>query len=107
MTTVKNTAELQAAIDAGTDPKTIQIAEPEAVDADKIRAEAVQSERARCKGIMDLASAGFEKEVATAIDEGASVEATGLALFKAAQDRGINLQSLQADGNGAPTATPT
>ncbi|QRL05339.1 S49 family peptidase [Vreelandella venusta] len=106
MTTVKTTAELQAAIEAGTDPKTIQIAEPEAVDTDKIRAEAAEAERARCKGIMDLASAGFEKEVATAIDEGASVEATGLALFKAAQDRGINLQTLQADGQGAPTATP-
>jgi len=106
MTTVKTTAELQAAIEAGTDPKTIQIAEPEAVDTDKIRAEATQSERERCKGIMDLASAGFEKEVATAIDEGASVEATGLALFKAAQDRGISLQAIQADGAGAPTATP-
>ncbi|UTD54930.1 S49 family peptidase [Halomonas sp. MS1] len=106
MTTVKTTAELQAAIEAGTDPKTIQIAEPEAVDTDKIRAEAAEAERARCKGIMGLASAGFEKEVATAIDEGASVEATGLALFKAAQDRGINLQTLQADGQGAPTATP-
>lgn len=106
MTTVNTTAELQAAIEAGADPKTIQIAEPEAVDTDKIRAEATQSERARCKGIMDLASAGFEKEVATAIDEGASVEATGLALFKAAQDRGINLQAMQADGQGAPSATP-
>jgi len=106
MTTVKTTAELQAAIEAGTDPKTIQIAEPEAVDTDKIRAEATQSERARCKGIMDLASAGFEKEVAAAIDEGASVEATGLALFKAAQDRGINLQAIQSDGAGAPTAAP-
>lgn len=106
MTTVKTTAELQAAIEAGTDPKTIQIAEPEAVDTDKIRTEAAEAERARCKGIMDLASAGFEKEVATAIDEGASVEATGLALFKAAQDRGINLQAMQADGQGAPTATP-
>lgn len=106
MTTVKTTAELQAAIDAGTDPKAIQIAEPEAVDVDKIRTEAAQNERSRCKGIMDLASAGFEKEVATAIDEGASVEATGLALFKAAQDRGINLQAIQADGHGAPSATP-
>ncbi|BBI51100.1 hypothetical protein HORIV_35210 [Vreelandella olivaria] len=44
--------------------------------------------------------------MATAIDEGTSVEATGLALFKAAQDRGISLQSMRADGQGAPSATP-
>lgn len=106
MTTVKTTAELQAAIEAGTDPKTIQIAAAETVDTDKIRAEASDAERARCKGIMDLASPGFEKEVATAIDEGASVEATGLALFKASQDRGISLQSMRADGQGAPASTP-
>ncbi|WP_240488147.1 MULTISPECIES: S49 family peptidase [unclassified Halomonas] len=106
MTTVKTTAELQAAIEAGTDPSTIQIAAAETVDTDKIRAEAAENERARCKGILDLASPGFEKEVATAIDEGASVEATGLALFKAAQDRGISLQSMRADGQGAPSATP-
>jgi len=106
MTTVKTTAELHAAIEAGTDPKSIQIAAAETVDTDKIRAEAADAERARCKGILDLASPGFEKEVATAIDEGTSVEATGLALFKAAQDRGISLHSMQADGQGAPSATP-
>jgi capsid assembly protease len=106
MTTVKTTAELHAAIEAGTDPKSIQIAAAETVDTDKIRAEAADAERARCKGILDLASPGFEKEVATAIDEGTSVEATGLALFKAAQDRGISLQSMRADGQGAPSATP-
>lgn len=106
MTTVKTTAELHAAIEAGTDPKSIQIAAAETVDTDKIRAEAADAERARCKGILDLASPGFEKEVATAIDEGTSVEATGLALFKAAQDRGISLQSMRADGQGAPSANP-
>lgn len=106
MTTVKTTAELHAAIEAGTDPKSIHIAAAETVDTDKIRAEAADAERARCKGILDLASPGFEKEVATAIDEGTSVEATGLALFKAAQDRGISLQSMRADGQGAPSATP-
>lgn len=106
MTTVKTTAELHAAIEAGTDPKSIQVAAAETVDTDKIRAEAADAERARCKGILDLASPGFEKEVATAIDEGTSVEATGLALFKAAQDRGISLQSMRADGQGAPSANP-
>lgn len=110
MKTVRTTAELQAALEAGTDPKTIQIAEPQAVDTDKLRTEASEqataAERARCKGILDLAAPGFEKEVAQAIDEGASVEATGLALFKAAQDRGVSLQSIQGDSTKVPTATP-
>ncbi len=110
MTVVKTTAELHAAIEAGTDPKTIQIAEPQAVDTDKLRTEATEqataAERARCKGILDLAAPGFEKEVAQAIDDGTSVEATGLALFKAAQDRGVSLQSIQGDSTKVPTAIP-
>ncbi|MDN3525644.1 S49 family peptidase [Halomonas sabkhae] len=106
MTTVKTTAELQAAIEAGTDPKSIKIAEPEAVDTDKLKAEAAEAERTRCKGILDLASPGFEKEVATAIDEGTSVEATGLKLFKAAQDRGISLDGIQGDATTAHSAPP-
>ncbi|TFH84807.1 S49 family peptidase [Billgrantia azerbaijanica] len=110
MTTVRTTAELQAAIEAGTDPATIQVAAAEPVDTDKLKADAAQAatqaERARCKGILDLAAAGFEKEVAQAIDEGASVEATGLALFKAAQDRGISLAGIQGDSTQAPTAQP-
>lgn len=115
MTVVKTTAELQAAIEAGTDPKTIQVAEPatatvEGFDMDKIKADAAQAateaERARCQGILDLAAPGFEKEVAQAIKEGTSVEATGLALFKAAQDRGVSLQAIQNDGTSVPPATP-
>ncbi|CBV44069.1 S49 family peptidase [Halomonas elongata] len=106
MTTVKTTAELQAAIEAGTDPKSIKIAEPEAVDTDKLKTEATEAERARCKGILELASPGFEKEVAAAIDEGASVEATGLKLFRAAQDRGLSLSDIAADGTQTSTAQP-
>ncbi|TFH84678.1 S49 family peptidase, partial [Billgrantia azerbaijanica] len=33
-------------------------------------------------------------------------EATGLALFKAAQDRGISLAGIQGDSTQAPTAQP-
>ncbi|XKE45745.1 S49 family peptidase [Halomonas organivorans] len=110
MTVVKTTAELQAAIEAGTDPKTLQIAEPQATDTDKLKREAAEAatnaERERCKGILDLASPGFEQEVAAAIDEGASVEATGLRLFKAAQDRGISLDDIAADGTRATTTQP-
>ncbi|RUR51411.1 S49 family peptidase [Vreelandella populi] len=106
MTTVKTTAELQAAIEAGTDPKTIQIAAAETVDTDKLRTEAAEKERQRCIGIQALAMPGFEKEVAAALANGDSVEATGLALFKAAQDRGISLQSIKGDSTEAGTTTP-
>lgn len=106
MTTVKTTAELQAAIEAGTDPKTIQIAAAETVDTDKLRTEAAEAERQRCIGIQALAMPGFEKEVAAALANGDSVEATGLALFKAATDRGISLQSIKGDSTEAGTTTP-
>ncbi|ASL26990.1 S49 family peptidase [Azotobacter chroococcum] len=75
MTIVRTTAELQAAIAAGTDPQTIQIAAAEPVDVD-------------------------------GIDSGASVEATALTLFKAAQDRGINLSAIKRDATAAAPATP-
>lgn len=106
MTTVKTTAELQAAIEAGTDPKTIQIAAAETVDTDKLRTEAAEAERQRCIGIQSLAMPGFEKEVAAALANGDSVEAAGLALFKAATDRGISLQSIKGDSTEAGTTTP-
>lgn len=110
MTVVKTTAELQAAIEAGTDPATITIAEPQAVDTDKLKTEAsdaaAKAERERCQGIHALAMPGFEKEIATAIEDGSSVEATGLKLFKAAQDRGISLAGIKADGTNAGATTP-
>lgn len=110
MTVVKTTAELQAAIEAGTDPKTITLAEPQAVDTDKLKSEAseaaAKAERERCQGIHALAMPGFEKEIAKAIEDGASVEATGLALFQAAKDRGISLEAIQADATRAATAPP-
>ena len=106
MTTVKTTAELQAAIEAGTDPKTIQIAAADTVDVEKVRADATEAERKRCMGIQALAMPGFEKEVAAALVNGDSVEATGLSLFKAAQDRGVSLAGMQGDSTQAPPATP-
>lgn len=110
MTIVKTTAELHAAIAAGTDPQTIQIAAAEQVDTAAIRTaaaeEAITSERARIKGINELAAKGFEKEIEAAIDGGTSVEATALTLFKASQDRGINLAGIKGDSQGANTTTP-
>ena len=110
MTTVKTTAELHAALAAGADPQTLQIAAAEQVDTAAIKtaaaAEAVTAERARIKGINELSAKGFEKEIEAAIDSGSSVEATALTLFKAAQDRGISLAGIKADGQGANTSTP-
>lgn len=110
---VKTTAELRAAIEAGTDPLTIEIAEPvmsEPVDVDAIKAEASQAavtaERERIKGINALAAAGFEEEVQTAIDTGLSVEATALSLYKASQDRGVTLGAIKSDAKSAAAASP-
>ncbi|WP_339514463.1 S49 family peptidase [Pseudomonas sp. RL_15y_Pfl2_60] len=110
MTIVKTTAELHAALAAGTDPQSIQLAAVEQVDTAAIQAtaaeEATSAERARIKGINELSAKGFEKEIAAAIDNGTSIEATALTLFKAAQDRGINLAGIKADGQGAETTSP-
>lgn len=110
---VKTTAELRAAIEAGTDPLTIEIAEPimsEPVDVDAIKAEASQAavtaERERIKGINALAAVGFEEEVTTAIDTGLSVEATALSLYKASQDRGVTLGAIKSDAKSAAAASP-
>lgn len=110
---VKTTAELRAAIEAGTDPLTIEIAEPvmsEPVDVDAIKAEASQAavtaERERIKGINALAAVGFEEEVQVAIDTGLSVEATALSLYKASQDRGVTLGAIKSDAKSAAAASP-
>lgn len=113
MTTVKTTAELQAALAAGTDPQHITIAAAEPVDVDAIKAEAaasaVAAERERIKAINALGAAGFEAEIAAAIDQGASVEAAALSLFKAAQDRGITVAAIKRDAPAAaaPASPPT
>lgn len=106
MTTVSTTAELQAALAAGTDPQTIQIATA-SIDEAGLKAEAASAERERIKGINALAAKGFEGEIATAIDNGSSVEATALVLFKAAQERGISLAGIKADATGTNPATPS
>lgn len=110
MTIVRTTAELHAAIAAGADPQTIQIAAAEPIDAEAIKAEAsaagAKAERERINGINALAAKGFEKEVAAAIENGLSVEATALTLFKAAQDRGISLAGIKADASGTSGANP-
>lgn len=104
MTIVKTTAELQQALAAGTDPQTIQIAAPEQVDTAAVKSEAAKAERDRINGINALAVKGFEAEISAAIENGSSVEATALALFKAAQDRGISIDGIKSDAQGVKTA---
>lgn len=106
MTTVKTTAELRTAIAAGTDPNTIEIAQADQPDTAAIRTEAATAERERIKGINALAVKGFEKEIGAAIDDGSSVEATALVLFKAAQDRGISLAGIKGDAQGVTGTIP-
>ena len=100
MTTVRTTADLKAALAAGTDPQTIEIAAPESVDVAAIKAAAATEERARITGINGLAVKGLEEEVSAAIADGSSVEATALKLFKASQDRGISLDGIKSDAQG-------
>ncbi|MBI6918211.1 S49 family peptidase [Pseudomonas monteilii] len=106
MTTVKTTAELRTAIAAGTDPNTIEIVQADQPDTAAIRTEAAAAERERIKGINALAVKGFEKEIGAAIDDGSSVEATALVLFKASQDRGISLAGIKGDAQGVTGTTP-
>lgn len=106
---VSTTAELQAAIAAGGDLSVIEISAPEKVDVDAIRKESAEaataSEKTRIAGIQALAQPGFEAEVAAAIDGGLTVEAAGLSLFKAAQDRGVTLGSIQRDSKKVDPAS--
>lgn len=106
MTTVKTTADLRTALAAGTDPATIEIAQADQPDLGAIRTEAATAERQRIKGINALASKGFEKEVEAAIEDGSSVEATAMVMFKAAQDRGISLSGIKTDAQGVSATTP-
>lgn len=105
---VSTTAELQAALAAGTDPQTIEVI---AVDTDALKAEATQAaataERERILGIQALAAPGFEQEVSTAIGQGVTVEAASMSLFKAAQDRGITLAGIKGDATKTKTAAPS
>lgn len=106
MTTVKTTADLRTALAAGTDPATIEIAQADQPDLSAIRTEAASAERERIRGINALGSKGFEKEVEAAIEDGSSVEATAMVMFKAAQDRGISLSGIKTDAQGVSSTTP-
>ena len=107
-TIVKTTAELRAAIEAGTDPLTIEVCGPDTAAIEAAQATAVATavadERVRHAGVTALAAPGFEAEIKAALDNGSTVEATALTLYKAAQDRGISLTSIKNDSTAAAAA---
>ena len=100
---------MQAAIAAGGDLTAIEISAPEKIDVETLRKEAAAtataSEKDRITGIQALAAPGFETEVQAAIDDGLTVEAAGLSLFKAAQDRGVTLDSIKRDAKKVDPAS--
>ncbi|HDQ4153211.1 TPA: S49 family peptidase [Pseudomonas aeruginosa] len=106
MKVVKTTAELREALASGIDLNTIEVASVGADEIQAARTEAAVAERKRIQGISALASKGFEREVAAAIEAGTSVEATALQLLQAASDRGITLAGIVADSTGASASTP-
>lgn len=129
--TVRTTAELRAAIEAGHTAEEITL---ETVDVEKIKAEgveaarkeweaekttdieaavkeattkatesAIKAERARIVGLQAISMKGFEKEVSAAIESGATVEATAVSIAKLARERGVTVSSLKS-GSPAPVA---
>lgn len=131
---VRNQGEYLTALQAGTDPATIQF---EAVDTDAIktaahaegmeaqkklnetaisaaRQDAITSERNRIVGLRQIAMKGFEKEIDAAITAGDSVADTAVKLATMGASRGTTIASQAADapqalrhgGAGASTAAP-
>ena len=109
-TVVRTTAELKAALAAGTDPALIQIAEPATVDTEALKADAArqaaETERTRILAIQAMSRPGFEKDIRQAIDSGQSPEATALALLKAVDDRGITLDGIRHDATATHASHP-
>lgn len=111
-TVVKTTAELQAALAAGTAAESIEIADPtpvtlESFDLTDVKNEAAQAERERIAAITKLSQPGFEAEIQAAIEDGSTAEAAALAILTASRDRGISLTGIKNDSTGVDTTTPS
>ena len=110
--TVSTTADLHAAGKAGHTFEEITIATP---DTEPVRkeahaaglaegraagaAEATTVERARIAAIQAIAQPGFEKEIAAAIESGATADATAGTILRATKDKGITLGAIVADAS--------
>lgn len=119
--TVATTAELHAALVAGHLPEEISVktTDVEAIKADATKVEreagekrqteavakastdATNAERGRVAGIMKLNAKGFEAEIKTALESGATPEATAMKCMELAGSRGVTVAALEADGTKA------
>lgn len=111
-TVVKTTAELHAALAAGTAAENIEISQPvpvtlDSFDLTEVKAQARTEERERIAAITALAQPGFEAEVQAAIENGSSAEAAAMAILTASKDRGISLTGIKNDSTQAATTSPT
>lgn len=97
MTTVSTTQELQAALQAGVNPRTITIANG---SGSNTLLAATQAERTRCLEIYRLAGAKHQGAAANAIKNGTSIEAFGHELFQNFQSEARN----QAESDNAVAA---
>ncbi|HAA44151.1 MAG: peptidase S49 [Halomonas sp. 54_146] len=97
MTTVSTTQELQAALQAGTNPRTITVANG---SGSNTLLAATQAERTRCLEIYRLAGAKHQGAAANAIRNGTSIEAFGHELFQNFQSEARN----QAESDNAVAA---
>ena len=82
MTTVSTTHELQAALQAGVNPRTITVASSAGGNA---RLKATQAERTRCVEIYKLAGSRYRSQARNAIQQGTTLEAFGSELFRHSQ----------------------
>lgn len=106
--TVSTTEDLRNAVAAGYTADQITIssndaavtnarAEGETAGRAAATADAVTGERGRIATLQGMARAGFDAELKTAIDTGATPEAFAMALLTAANDRGITLDAIRKD----------
>lgn len=121
--TVTNDADYRTALSAGYKPENITIgtadnsAALEASRASGFEAGKVEglkegrgigatAERDRFKAINDLHIAGFEAERDAALASGSTVADFALVQAKAIKDRGITVDAMKKDSEGAPHAPP-
>lgn len=97
MTTVSTTQGLQAALQAGTNPRTITVANG---SGSNTLLAATQAERTRCLEIYRLAGSKHQGAAANAIKKGTSIEAFGHELFQNFQSEARN----QAESDNAVAA---
>ena len=110
-TVVKTTAELHAALAAGTDAESIVIAEAvpatiESFDLTSVKAEAAKAERERVTAITQLAGPEFQAEIDAAIENGDSAETAAMAILTASKARGSSLSSIKQDSTSTEHQSP-